>query len=94
MAAYIDQTSEEVVSAYESEKENWLRNQSAARAGRVRVLLRGEQVDVNAAEAMLGYRLRQHHLGVVTWIAKAPAGDDAARTPGARDRGGGGRSPL
>ncbi len=77
VAAYIDQTSEEVVSAYESEKENWLRNQSAARAGRVRVLLRGEQVDVNAAEAILGYRLRQHHLGVVTWIAKAPAGGDA-----------------
>ena len=77
VAAYIDQTSEEVVSAYESEKENWLRNQSAARAARVRVLLRGEQVDVTAAEAMLGYRLRQHHLGVVTWIAKAPAGGDA-----------------
>ena len=76
-AAYIDQTSEEVVSAYESEKENWLRNQSAARAARVRVLLRGEQVDVTAAEAMLGYRLRQYHLGVVTWIAKAPAGGDA-----------------
>ncbi len=77
VAAYIDQTSEEVVSAYESEKENWLRNQSAARAARVRGLLRGEQVDVNAAEAILGYRLRQHHLGVVTWIAKAPARGDA-----------------
>src|SRR5580692_6291937 len=77
VAAYIDQTSEEVVSAYESEKENWLRNQSAARAARVRVLLRGEQVDVTAAEAMLGYRLRQHHLGVVTWITGASGGGDA-----------------
>ena len=77
MASYIDQVSEELVSAYESEKENWLRNQSAARAARVRALLRGEQVDVSSSEAMLGYRLRQHHLGVVTWITGASGGGDA-----------------
>ena len=77
LASYIDQVSEELVSAYESEKENWLRNQSAARAARVRALLRGEQVDVSSSEAMLGYRLRQHHLGVVTWITGASGGGDA-----------------
>jgi DNA-binding PucR family transcriptional regulator len=77
LAAYIDQVSEEVVSAYESEKENWLRNQSVARAARVRALLKGEQVDVSSSEAILGYRLRQHHLGVVTWITDALAGGDA-----------------
>src|SRR5256884_8995634 len=77
LASYIDQVSEELVSAYESEKENWLRNQSAARAARVRALLRGEQVDVSSSEAMLGYRLRQHHLGVVTWITGASGGSDA-----------------
>jgi DNA-binding PucR family transcriptional regulator len=77
LASYIDQVSEELVSAYESEKENWLRNQSAARAARVRALLRSEQVDVSSSEAILGYRLRQHHLGVVTWITGAPAGGDA-----------------
>jgi len=77
LAAYIDQVSEEVVSAYESEKENWLRNQSVARAARVRALLKGEQVDVSSSEAILGYRLRQHHLGVVTWTTKASAGADA-----------------
>ena len=65
------------MSAYESEKENWLRNQSAARAARVRALLRGEQVDVSSSEAMLGYRLRQHHLGVVTWSTGASGGGDA-----------------
>jgi len=75
-ASYIDRTSEEVVSAYESEKENWLRNLSVARAARVRALLRNEQVDVDASEAILGYRLRQHHLGVVTWTTEA-AGSDA-----------------
>ena len=77
LAAYIDQVSEELVSAYESEKENWLRNQSVARAARVRALLKGEQVDVSSSEAILGYRLRQHHLGVVVWITEASAGADA-----------------
>ena len=77
LAAYIDQVSEELVSAYESEKENWLRNQSVARAARVRALLRNEPVDVDSAEAILGYRLRQHHLGGVTWITGAVAGGDS-----------------
>ena len=75
--AYIDRVSEEVLGAYESEKEKWLRNQSAARAARVRALLRDEQPDVAASEAILGYRLRQYHLGVVTWITGAPAGGNA-----------------
>ena len=74
--AYIDLISEEIVSGYEAEKENWLRNQSVARAARVRALLRGEPVDVTASEAILGYRLRQHHLGVVTWTTKAGTGGD------------------
>jgi hypothetical protein len=76
LAAYIDLVSEEVLSAYEAEKEKWLRNQSAARAARVRALLRNEQPDVAASEAILGYRLRQYHLGTVTWITVPPAGGD------------------
>jgi hypothetical protein len=79
-AAYIDQVSEELVSAYEGEKENWLRNLSAARAARVRALLRGERVDLDSCEAILGYRLRQHHVGVVCWAGEADAGGgDLAR---------------
>ena len=72
-AAYIDRVSEEVVSEYESEKENWLRNLSAARAGRVRALLGSERVDLDSSEAILGYRLRQHHVGVVCWTGEAAA---------------------
>jgi len=74
--SYIDQVSEVVGSAYELEKEKWLRNQSAARAARVRALLRNDQPDVASSGAVLGYRLRQHHLGVVTWIAGPSAGGD------------------
>jgi DNA-binding PucR family transcriptional regulator len=77
LASYIDKVSEELVSAYESEKENWLRNQSVARAARVRALLRNEPADVDTSEAILGYRLRQRHLGVVTWITGAAAGGDS-----------------
>jgi hypothetical protein len=76
-AAYIDRVSEEVVSAYEDEKENWLRNRSVARAARVRALLNSEHVDIDASEAILGYRLRQHHVGVMCWVGEAGAGGDA-----------------
>jgi len=79
-AAYIDRVSEELVSAYEGEKENWLRNLSVARAARVRALLRGERVDVDSSEAILGYRLRQHHVGLVCWTGEADVGGgDLAR---------------
>jgi hypothetical protein len=69
VAGYIDQTSEEMVAAYTDERENWLRNRNAARAARIRQLLSGEQVDVAAAEATLGYRLRQYHVGLVCWAS-------------------------
>jgi len=98
-ARYIDRVSEELVSAYEAEKENWLRNLSAARAARVRALLSGERTDLESSEAILGYRLRQHHVGVVCWAGDAEAGGGAlARLERAtielgRRAGGGGR-PL
>jgi PucR C-terminal helix-turn-helix domain/GGDEF-like domain len=71
VAGYIDQTSEEMVAAYTRERENWLRKRSAARAARIRDLLSGERINVSAAEAALGCRLRQYHLGLVCWTAAA-----------------------
>jgi PucR C-terminal helix-turn-helix domain/GGDEF-like domain len=71
VAGYIDQTSEEMVAAYGQERENWLRNRSIVRAARIRDLLSGERTDVSAAEATLGYRLRQYHVGVVCWAGDA-----------------------
>jgi hypothetical protein len=76
-AAYIDRVSEELVAAYEAEKENWLRNLGAARAARVRALLQGDRIDVDASEAVLGYRLRQYHVGVVCWVGDGEAGGPA-----------------
>ena len=78
-AAYIDKVSEELLIAYEAEKENWLRNLSAAKAARVRALLSGEQVDTDSAEAILGYRLRQDHVGAVAWITEGGDGATLGR---------------
>jgi len=76
VAGYIDQTSEEIVAAYARERESWLRSRSAARAARIRDLLAGARVDLRAAEAALGYRLRQYHAGVVCWSDDAPSAVD------------------
>jgi DNA-binding PucR family transcriptional regulator len=76
-SAYIDKVSEELLSAYEAEKEGWLRNLGVARGARVQALLRGERVDVVSSEAILGYRLRQYHVGVVCWTDKTTSGGGA-----------------
>jgi len=71
VAGYVDQTSEEIVAAYTQERENWLRNRSAARAARIRDLLSGQRINMSATEATLGYRLRQYHVGLVCWAGDA-----------------------
>src|SRR6266571_5482933 len=80
VAGYVDQTSEEIVAAYTRERENWLRNRSAARAARIRDLLSGRRINVSATEATLGYRLRQYHVGLVCWTGDTTAAvDDITR---------------
>jgi hypothetical protein len=79
VAGYVDQTSEEIVAAYSRERENWLRNRSATRAARIRDLLSGQRINVNATETTLGYRLRQYHLGLVCWADDAAAADNINR---------------
>lgn len=71
---YIDAVSEDVVEAYQEERERWLANRSAVQRETVDALLRGDRLDLAATEVALGYRLRQHHLGLVLWTAPG-AGD-------------------
>ncbi|MFF6887956.1 PucR family transcriptional regulator [Streptomyces sp. NPDC012421] len=66
---YVDAVSERVVAAYEAERERWLANRSTERAAVLASLLRGETVETAVAEAALGHRLAQHHLGAVVWAA-------------------------
>jgi hypothetical protein len=48
---YIDRVSEEVISAYQHERDNWLLTQTAVRAARVRVLLGGQPIDIDATDS-------------------------------------------
>jgi hypothetical protein len=76
VAAYVDQTAEAVVAAYTRERENWLRNRGAARTAQIRDLLSGRRTDASAAETILGYRLRQYHVGLVCWVGDAAGTGD------------------
>jgi DNA-binding PucR family transcriptional regulator len=73
--AFIDRVTNQVVAAYEQERDRWLRNRSAVRAARVRAVLDGDGVDVDAAEAALGHRLRGTHAGMVIWREKPTPGE-------------------
>ncbi|MGW6143079.1 PucR family transcriptional regulator [Streptomyces sp. NPDC055144] len=65
---YIDRVTEHVIVVYQQERDHWVLSQTAARAARVRDILAEKDVDLNWAEPALGYRLRQHHLGLVAWL--------------------------
>ncbi len=69
--AYVDWISERVVTEYEAERERWLMHRNTKRAIGVRELIDGVEIDVETAEIAIGYRLRQHHLGVVVWMPEA-----------------------
>lgn len=71
---YVDAVSEDVIIAYQDERERWLANRSAVQRETVDALLRGERLDIAGTESALGYRLRQHHLGLVLWSAGADNG--------------------
>jgi DNA-binding PucR family transcriptional regulator len=73
---YIDHISERVISAYQQERDHWLLSQNAARGLRVRALLDDRRTDVDLADAetTIGYRLRQNHLGLVSWVTESTEG--------------------
>ncbi|MEU6777057.1 helix-turn-helix domain-containing protein [Streptomyces sp. NPDC046759] len=66
---YIDTISEQVIAEYQAERERWLSHRSTVRAETLERILAGEAVDGSAAEAALGTRLHQQHLGAVLWTA-------------------------
>lgn len=73
---YIDTMSQRVVTIYETERERWIADRNSARDGRVQDLIRGVTTDIDAAESVIGYRLRVHHLGVVLWVHETGAQQD------------------
>jgi len=64
---YIDRISEQVVAGYQDERDQWLQTRSTLRALRVREVLAGGEVDIDATTTALRYPLRHRHLGAVLW---------------------------
>ncbi|WP_345342810.1 PucR family transcriptional regulator [Rhodococcus olei] len=71
-----DSSHQHMLSEYETEREAWLRNRNTTRSARISDLLNCRDVEVEAAESSLGYRLRQHHLGVIVWTDTSPGSAD------------------
>ena len=72
---YIDRASEQVVAAYQLERDRWMRNRGAIRSARVMSVLAGGAVDITETEKTIGYPSRQTHRGAVAWV------DDTAPRP-------------
>ena len=75
---YIDWITQQVVSTYQSEHDRWMENQNSLRALRVRELLDGADLDVDAVTTAIRYPLRRTHLAVVAWRDDDDADDLAA----------------
>lgn len=67
LSAGIDGVSQTLLGVYESERDTWLLNRNASRTARIQDILAGRPIEVGDAERTLGYRLGQHHLGVIVW---------------------------
>jgi DNA-binding PucR family transcriptional regulator len=79
--AYVDRISQQVIVAYEEERERWLEGQNSIRGVRVRELLAGKKtIDLDTATTSIRYPLRWHHLAVVVWYPDVRAdGDELPR---------------
>ncbi|HTM84649.1 MAG TPA: helix-turn-helix domain-containing protein [Mycobacterium sp.] len=76
---YIDWISQQVIAAYETERERWLETQNSTRALRVRELLDTEAVDADAVSTAIEYPLHRTHLALVVWCPEADQGDELVR---------------
>lgn len=74
---YIDKISEEVVEAYQLERDTWLRHRNANRLAKVRAVLSGTVGNVHETEKTIGYTLSDRHVGAVLW--SGPDTDEVAR---------------
>jgi hypothetical protein len=73
---YIDAVSTQVVAEYEGERVRWLANSNSVRSATLADVLAGKVGETAATEAALGYRLRQHHVGLVLWLDGVGSPDD------------------
>lgn len=79
---YVDRISQQVLAAYQTERDRWLETQNSTRALRVRDLLDADAIDVDAIGNAIGYSLRRTHLAVVVWSPETNQGDELVRMEG------------
>jgi DNA-binding PucR family transcriptional regulator len=79
--AYVDWMSQQVIEAYEEERERWLEARNSVRALRVREVLAGHKaVDIDSAITAIRYPLRWHHVALAVWYPAATGeADELAR---------------
>lgn len=76
---YLDRLNSSMGRIYEAERDRWLSSRQAARQQWITRLLDGDDVDLPAAEAALGYRLDRQHLAAEVWTLPGAAGADTVR---------------
>ncbi|MBF6335341.1 helix-turn-helix domain-containing protein [Nocardia abscessus] len=96
---YLDRIVQQIVAVYEGERERWLETRNSVRALRVRELLAGKTVDIDASTELIRYPLRWHHLALIVWYPDAGADDDELAqlqqfVRAAAETGGAAASPL
>ena len=75
---YIDWITQQVVTTYQNEHDRWMENRNSLRALRVRELLDGVDLDIDAVTTAIRYPLRRTHLAVVAWRDERDGRDDLA----------------
>lgn len=68
-AAYVDRVCEEVSDVHEHERDRWVRRRGAMLGRHVRQVVDGTFVDVDEAQAVIGYDLAGVHVAAVAWTA-------------------------
>jgi DNA-binding PucR family transcriptional regulator len=75
---YIDWISQRVIATYQEERERWVEDRNSLRTLRVREILAGGDVDIDAMTTAIRYPLRGIHLAVVVWCPETDDGADPA----------------
>lgn len=73
---YIDEISQQVVATYQDARDSWLENRNNLRALRVRHILDGGDVDVDATSSDIDYPIQRTHLAAVIWLDEPGSGDE------------------
>ena len=73
--SFIDTISEQVVAAYQVERDAWLRQRNASRLAKVQSVLSGKLVEGDEIEKALGFGLTRPHVGAVVWSDQESADD-------------------